>query len=261
MFADIKHFPAELRRRNPVLFYLGTVLLLLFLFMVIGYTICQYTLYELCHWVKAGKFTLSFALYALTFGWYMEYFKGYLSNTTLKWLTWALALPIILEMTTTFTQTWMTSQDYARLNIDPATTARWLNILSKLSLGFIILNTLAATVIGLQFFRSINVKPAAYLNSIRASFILFFISAMLGGFILHHYGPALPDQSSLGMPFSDISSTRNNLISLHFLGLHLLQILPFTVYYFQRYLGQKFLLATTALYSISSLFLMLYVKS
>jgi len=259
MFSDLKKFPSELKMRNPVLFYLGNALLILFSFFLIGFVVCHYSVYEFCHWIKSGKFTFSFAIYAFTLGWYLFYLKDYFSKGKIRLLSWMIAIFVIFEMIVVLIQGWMDSPTYSALHISPSTTHFWVEKLFTLGNLLIFANTGIALYIGMQFFRQIQVEPIDYLWAIRAGFLLFLVSCLLGWFMLIHYGQTLLNPNNLSIPFTHLSTPRNNLLSMHFIGIHLMQLLPILTYYFHRYLGKKFLLSAVVAYSVSSFALILQI--
>jgi hypothetical protein len=240
-------FLAELHRRNPLFFYVSLVFLALFTLFLTGYITCEYALFEICHWVKPGKFTFSFAIYAMTLGWLMEYLKEVLSRSKIKFLTWAITLLISAEMVVILLQSGLGSQ---------ATQLQAL--LYPLGNLIILINTLMVAYIGLQFFRPLTLKPIVYLWGIRMGFVIFMLSSVLGGFLVHKYGQVPPDPEHLGIPFTLFSTKRDLLISLHFLGIHYLQLLPFCCYYFQNQISQSFVFYSSGLYLIICLLVVAY---
>lgn len=247
---DLTQLPKNLKLRNPVLYYLGNCLLALFAMFLIGFIICHYSVYEFCSWLKPGKFTLSFALYAYALGWFLYYLKETLSEKTCRLLTWAIVSVIILEMVVTLIQSTMTTPLYSSLEVPLPLTQFLLRGLYKLGNLFIIINASIALFIGAQFFKPLELSPPAYLWSIRASFIVFVLSCFLGLLLVIYYGQPIPDPNNLNMSFTQLSTLRSNLITMHFLGVHSLQLIPFMVYYLQKYLGKKFLISLTTAYSL-----------
>lgn len=260
LLSDLKEFPKNLKQRNRIFFYFGNCLLFLFIIFLSAFAICQYSIYELCHWLKPGKFTFSFAMYVFTLGWYFYYLKDSLSERTLKILTWTLTIIISLEMIIMIAQSWMASTTYLSLQIPPSKTHLLLETLYTSS-NLLILTTMSITLfIAAQFFRPIQLQPI-YLWSIRASFLIFFLSCILGILMMIHYGQTSTDSTNLNIPFTQFSTVRSNLISMHFLGIHCMQLIPFMTYYLPNYLGKKFLLSITTVYSLACFFLFSQIKN
>jgi len=257
MLKDLKQFPGELKKRSPTLFYFGIAFLILFGIFLVGFLVCQYNLYDICHWLKPWKFSFSFAIYLFTVGWYLYYLRNNFSGKTLQAFSWIICLLVSLEMTLIFAQSVTASDLYQAWHIPPQETQFWSEKFSILA-NILILATSGLTLfIGLQFFRDLKVHPLSYLWSIRVAFILFVMSAMIGLFLLFHSNQSAPDPKSLGLPFTQLSQARSNLVSMHFIGIHSMQLLPFLVYYLNRYVGKNFLFATLSVYSILSLFFIL----
>lgn len=257
LISDLKQFPQELKQRNPILFYLGSSLFAVFFLFLIGFAICHYSIYEICHWLKPGKFSFSFAAYAFTMGWFLYYLKDTVSKSTLTALTWIITFIITLEMLAMLTQSWMTSSSYLSLGIPTAYSKFIYEKLSLLSNALITANTCLTLFVAREFFRSIQLSPKTYLGAIRASFVIFNLSCILGLVMLLYFGPTSFDTDTLNLPFTQFTTLRNNLLSLHFAGIHVMQIIPFAAYYFPRYLGKRFLVSVTAIYSLASVLLLL----
>lgn len=216
LFQDLKRFPGELKHRDPILFYFGTGLLGLFFISVVFVVICQYTIIELCHWLKPGKFALSFAFYAFSMGWYLYYLKETVSNKILKTISWLIALVIVLDMILMLVESGLKLPN---------------EMLFYAGNGLVLVVTAITFYVTVQFFKPISLKPQAYLWSIRFSFVLFLLSCLLGLAMMLHYGQVDPDPENLNIPFTQLSSMRANLISLHFVGVHAIQLIPFFIYY------------------------------
>lgn len=225
------NFFTTLRARNPLFYYLGIGYLLVFLIFLIGFALCNFEIALICHWIKPFKFSLSFALYFMTLGWFMEYLKGVWGEKKIKTISQWLALLILFEMIVILLQS---ALSYTNM------------MLYHLANLFILLNTALLIYIAAQFFRNLSLKPISYLWSIRASFLVFIVSSMIGMYLVQAYGPMLPDNKHFGLPFSQLSSPRQNLISLHFIGLHFLQALPLCCYYLKR--GKTFIFMSVFLY-------------
>lgn len=224
-------FFTNLRIRNALFYYLGIGYLLLFVFFLIGFTLCHYELALICHWIKPFKFSLSFALYFFTLGWFLDYLKEVWGEKKIKKISLLLACLILIEMAVILVQS---ALSYTSMT------------LYHLANFIIVLNTALLIYIAMQFFRKLTLKPISYLWSIRASFLIFIISSAIGLYLVQAYGPVVPDNKHFGMPFTQLSSPRQNLISLHFIGLHYLQALPLACYYFKG--GKGFVFMFFSLY-------------
>ncbi len=261
LFSDLKHFPKNLKQRNSILFYFGSCLMALFVLFLIAFTICQYSIYELCHWLKPGKFTFSFAMYVFAMGWYLHYLKDSLSETTLKAITWMIMIIITLEIMIMLAQSWMASTSYLSLHVPPLLTQSLQEKFYVACNVLILGGTGIAVFIAAQFFKNIQLKPMIYLWSIRVSFVIFILSCFLGILMMTYYGQTNLGSSGLNIPFTQFSTVRSNLISMHFLGIHAIQIIPLITYYSQNFLGKGFLISTVTIYSSVCLILFLMINN
>lgn len=245
----LKDFNQELRRRNQFFYILGMILTALFVFFLLSFAYCQHSIAEICHWLKPCKFTISFALYVFTLGWYMEYLKSTAGESKIRFLTRLIGSLVIVETSIIFIQSWLVSDNYIRINM-AANTTEWLSRgLYHLGNAVIVADTFVASFVAMLFFRKIPLTPESYLYGIRTAFVVFILSGFLGAFLIYRYGQLSPDTSSLGIPFTRFSTTRDNLISLHFLGIHFLQVLPFLCFYFQKYLGKQEIMSLAVAYA------------
>lgn len=236
-------FIQELYRRNRLFFYLSLGFFALFFVFLIGFAVCQFHLHRICLWLKPFKFSLSFALYTASLGWYMEYLQHARGKRWIGRVSGLIAGLVLLEMGIIFMQSFFVSDPNASRN------------LFLLGTFVIILNTAAAAYVGWQFFDKIRLTPLSYLWGIRAGFALFVFSGILGGFLVWHYGQAPVDSSQYGMPLTQFSVVKDNMISLHFIGTHSLQLIPFLSYFFS--LGRVFALSSIGFYAIASVILMM----
>lgn len=234
-----------LKERNPLFFSLGIALIIQFFLFLVFFAICQFTLSEICNWLKPSKFSLSFAVYAFTLGWYMEYLKGLWSPQKIRAISTFITILILMEMTVIFLQSLQNSHYLFISKEFDAIASRSLYIAAN---AIILVNTVIFLYIGIQFFRKIPLEPISYLWSIRSGFVMFTFSAFIGIFLIERYGQMPIDSTHYGIPFTKFSTTRDNLISLHFLGIHYLQLLPLSVYFLQKYAGKIFVLSCTAFY-------------
>jgi len=244
----------ELKRRNPLLFYATIVFTAIFIAFLISYQACGYVLYEICHWLKPGKFAISFAIYTATMGWYMEYLKDVLGNKSIRNLSIALAALSFMEMASIVFESWLTSGSLYSKQISQD-TVQWLSRALYLSVNTMIITSAIITgYIGLQFFKPINLKPHAYLLGIRAGFIVFLVSSALGGYLIERYGQMPLDGSHFGIPFTRYGTRRDILISLHFLGIHYLQLLPICCYLFDKYMKKAAIMSSVGIYFLICLY-------
>lgn len=248
LYLSTINFFKELHKRNAIFFYLTVVLTSLALF--VSFHVCSNPLGQICHWLKPGKFAYSFALYVATLGWFMEYLKSGLGEKRIRFISSLIAILVSLEMINMLFQSWLDTDGSSLLKLSSAMADSISNMLYHLTNVIIVINVGIATFVGVQFFRPLSLKPEAYLWGIRAGFAVFIFSGFLGAFLVAKYGQVPIDDTRYGLPFTHFSTLRDNLISLHFLGIHSLQLLPLCCYGFQKYLSKWFTVSVSSLYMV-----------
>lgn len=240
-------FLRELRRRNLVFYYLGVGLFGLFIVFLVNFALCQFHLSRICFWLKPFKFTLSFGMYVFSLGWYMEYLKKDRGIRWIKGMSSLIAALVTIEMAIIFMQSSVALAGDL-LHISKHTAEVLGRNLFLWGNGIIIANTCVATYIGSQFYRKINLEPVSYLWGIRAGFLIFTLSGLIGIFLIAKYGQTRLDPHQYGIPLLQLSSVRDYLITLHFLGIHCLQAVPFCCYFFQKLAGKTFAISCVGMY-------------
>jgi hypothetical protein len=251
-------FLKELHRRNKVFFYFGLIFSFLSFVFLVGYVLCDYALFEICHWIKPGKFAFSFATLFFTLGWYMEYLKEVLGKKNIQTLSWIISCFIVVEMCLMLAEGWIDSDSFYKPDFSPEALQSISRNLFLITNTLIITSTIIISYIGLQFFKPLSLKPVSYLWSIRAGYAIFILSSVLGSLILQHYGQVSPDPNTLNLPFTQFASKRDLLISIHFLGIHYLQLLPLCCYLFHNQLQKKFILSSIGVYLATFLLIIVY---
>jgi hypothetical protein len=233
--SSLKCILAEAKRRNALLFYLSMILAFMFLIFLGSFGVCgNPPIAEICYWLKPFKFSISFALYVFAIGWLMEYLKPVIGEKRIWIVSVLIASLIVIEMVVIFLQSIQHSEAYTHFQLAENTTETISNILQLISTTAILTNTAIVSYVGILFFRKIPLQPSSYLFGIRIGFAVFLSSCFLGVFLLLYYGKVPPDHEHFGLPLTQLSSMRNNLISLHFFGIHALQLFPLIGYYFKE---------------------------
>lgn len=225
-------FFQESKRRNPLLFNLSLILTLLFLLFLATFWICgNPPVSEICFWLKPFKFSLSFAVYVFTLSWLMEYIRPKIGDKRLRRISIGIIVLVVMKMGILFFQSVQYSDFFSSFDLSDQTTAHIAKTLSLM--GNIVISITSALVlyIAIQFFRKVSLRPSSYLLGIRAGFVMFISSCILGFFLLLNFGPSPPDHQSFGFPFTKFQTARDNLISIHFFGIHALQFLPILGFY------------------------------
>lgn len=248
MINYLSEFFRELKRRNTLLFFLGVSLFFMFVVFLAGFIICDDPLFKVCHWLKPFKFTASFALYVFTIGWILEYLKESIGEKKIRQISRWIASLIIIEVIVVMLQSWQASDSYMDLQFSAQTTEYLSKIFHFIGNVTILINTMVAVYICFCFFRNIHLKPFSYLLGIRVGLLVFIVSCILGVFLLGHYGQVPPDPVHIGLPFTHLSSLRSNLITIHFMGIHYLQLLPLCGYFIPDKKGIILILSLAVVY-------------
>ncbi len=249
LIKDSYHFFTESKRRNPLLYYLGLGMGIQFLFFLIAFQLCKDQIDGICHWLKPFKFTLSFSLYALTLGWFMYYLKERIGPSRIRMLSWVITIAILIDMTAMLLTSWLFSDHYASLGLSPASRELLRKTFSVVGNLCILTNLTIAIYIGYQFFQIHNLKPLSYLWGIRIGFIVFIVSCFLGEYLFLFYKSEPLNSTHLGFPFWQMRSFKDSLVSLHFVGIHYLQLLPLAGFYFKEHLGKLFAISAGTMYA------------
>lgn len=235
MYHLLTTFLREARRRNKLLFLASIILTFMFLLFLAAFGFCGAPpVAEICYWLKPFKFSISFALYLFTLGWLMEYLRPIWSKQKIEIVSLSLVVLIIIEMAAIFLQSIQHSRLYAHLQLSSHTNETIAEILPLITTIMILINTALVIYVACYFFLPISLTPKLYLWSIRIGFIVMILSCFLGLYLLLRYGKVAPSHTSFELPFSQIASTRSNLITLHFFGLHSLQLFPLLGYYVNK---------------------------
>ena len=218
---------AELRQRNPVLFWLATFHLLLLVGMLAVAAVDHRIVAGANLWFKPIKFALSFAVYAATVGWLMKPVPA--TAQFKRRLTWIVAISVLIEMIAIGVQAARGVKSHFNLS-SPGNAA----IFALMGVA-IVVNTIAVAIMTWRFWRTEANLPRPYLWGIRLGLLIFLLSSLEGfvmaGRLAHSVGVA---DGGAGLPFLNWSRNGGDLRASHFLGMHALQILPLCGYAMSR---------------------------
>ena len=176
-------------------------------------------------YIKPFKFFLSTTIFTWTMAWYL----GYLDNSlVIKAYEWTVILTLSFELF------WITYKasigELSHFNVSSSFNS---SMFSLMGIAISVM-TLFTLYIGVLFWvQSFPDLPLAYLWGIRFGIICFVIFAFQGGMmgaqLAHTVGG--PDGGP-GIPLLNWSTKLGDYRVAHFVGMHALQILPLTGYYF-----------------------------
>jgi len=215
--------PADLlsavRRRDGVLFFLGTAHFALLLVMGVAALFDDRTVMGLNPWVKPAKFAASIGLYLWTVAWLLAELPAPRWGRAV--VRWTVAAAMTSEMALIGMQAARgTTSHY---NVSTPFDAAVFNGMGLM----IIVNTLAASLLFALFCRPLPGLPRAYAWGIRLG-LLVFVAGSLEAVVMivrgaHSVG--LPDGGA-GLPIVNWSTRGGDLRIAHLLGLHALQVFP-----------------------------------
>ena len=216
-------FLAELKLRNPDLFYYGWVCLGLAGVFLLLTQLTATQVHGVNAWYKPFKFAFSTFLYAWAMGWYCHY----LTDFNLPLFNWSIIILLGFEIVYIAIQAG--KGQLSHFNVSTPIYAALYSIMGIAAT----LVTLYTAYVGLLFFtQSFPDSPTHYIWAIRLSliiFVLFSFQGFLMGSRMSHTVGAINDNSNLFIV--GWSKTVGDLRIAHFIGMHALQVLPVLSFY------------------------------
>jgi hypothetical protein len=222
-------FFIQLRSRNSLLYYFG---LLNIAGAIISFLLTFITTTEVLGinaFIKPMKFFISIGVLAFTMGWYMVYLK---KENAVRFYSWVIVIVMAFEMSVVV---WQAAN--GRLSHFNTSTPLYLMLFNLMGVAIVIF-TLWTLYIGILFFLQKDfppLLPQGYIWGIRLGILWFVIFAFEGGHmaaqLAHTVGA--PDGSD-GLPVVNWSKQYGDLRIAHFFGMHALQVLPLTGFYFAK---------------------------
>ncbi len=232
----MNNFFVELKKRNSHLYYFGWLMFIAFFICFIASYFDNTIILGINAWIKPMKFYVSIGIMTWTVSW----LAWYLTNQK---KVRAYSRMLIITMTIEMIIITFQAARGQRSHFNESSLFNGiLFTIMGISITFFVLWTAYICVL---FFlqKEFNISKI-YLLSIRLGLILFVLFAFEGWVIVGNMGHTVgaPDGSP-GLPFVNWSKHYGDLRIAHFLGMHALQILPLTGYYFARKKTQILLFA------------------
>lgn len=222
---------AELRARDPLLFWTGTLLLLGLVVVTLLSIGDQRLILGLNPWIKPMKFLISIALFLWSIAWFMpETAADAVKRALVRW-TIAGAMVIEIVLITMQAARGTTSHFNAQTPFDLAV----FNVMG----AAITVSSIAVMLFLWMVRRDTPSRRAGYLWGIRIGVAVFILASVLPGFMMvannaHSYpGP----DGGAGLPFVNWSVEFGDLRVAHFFGMHALQALPLLGFLLDRTIG------------------------
>ena len=218
---------AELRHRDPLLFWTGAGMLLALVVCVLLSIGDQRQILGLYPWIKPIKFLTSITIFLWTVGWFMPETRP--DGRARNIVRYTIASAMTIEMVCILTQSVR------------GTTSHF-NVQSPLDgiifgvMGLTIFFNTCAMVLFLWIIRrDTPPQKAGYLWGIRLGVALFLLASFQGAIIILNNGHAVgaPDGGP-GLPLVNWSTTAGDLRIAHFFGMHAMQALPLLGFFLDR---------------------------
>ncbi|MES3016673.1 MAG: hypothetical protein V4721_02795 [Bacteroidota bacterium] len=224
----MKHFIAELKRRNPALYWYGVLNFFLAAVCVVIIALSDSYILGIPAFLKPMKFFISIGVFVWTMGWLVHYLNRPRAE---RWYTWMVILVFIIESVIIV---WQAAN--GRLSHFNISKPLYLHLFNIMGIAITVL-TIWTGYIGFLFFRIKNLQlPNPYLWGIRLGIIFFVVFAFEGfamaAFLRHTVGA---QDGGEGMPITNWSIKYGDLRIAHFFGMHTLQLLPL----FGNYIARK----------------------
>lgn len=243
----MKSFFTELKKRNATLYYYGWL-------MFIGFSVCFIASYfdhsiilGINAMIKPMKFYLSIGIVAWTLGWLCYYLTA---QKKVRIYSRAVVITMLVEMIIISSQAVRGQRSH--FNHSSPFNSIPFGIMGVAITIFFLWTVYICILFFLQ--KEFNISKT-YLLAIRLGLVLFILFTMEGYVIVGNAGHTVgaPDGSP-GLPFVNWSKGYGDLRIAHFLGMHALQIVPLTGYYFARKKIQILLFAIIYFLFVTALF-------
>lgn len=213
----------ELFRRNGLLARSGGFCFLIGIILVFLPLLDPRVLLGAYVWTKPAKFFFSAGIFFWTMAWLMNYLAN---EKFVKWVSWGIWVMMVLELAIITYQAALGKLSH--FNISSLMDG----ILFQIMGTAIFLNSVLVFLVFLKFLPLKNL-PSGYLMGIKIGIIIFLVAGFEGfgmaANLKHTIGA--PDGQT-GLPFLGWAKEYGDLRIFHFLGLHALQVMPLTAWFF-----------------------------
>jgi hypothetical protein len=229
-------FLTELNQRNEVLFYLGSVSLVLAALFAMASPFSSIKVMGVNAWNKPFKFAVSIGVYSWTIAWIGYYLP---QKQALSYCSWLIVVLLGFELLYIGIQSWR--GQLSHYNTSTPLYAKLYILMAIAAAGTSVVTAYLANL----FFQSDYIElSSSYLWGIRIGLFLFVIFSFegfaMGSRMAHTIGAADGGQ---GWPLTNWSKSHGDLRVSHFLGMHGLQRFPLLGFYGLRSLPALFSVA------------------
>ncbi|MDP2389141.1 MAG: hypothetical protein Q8N52_02340, partial [Acidobacteriota bacterium] len=222
---------AELRARDPLLFWTGALMLLGLVIVTLLSIGDQRLILGLNPWIKPAKFLVSITIFLWSIAWFMPETEP--DEVKRALVRWTVVGAMVIEIVLIGMQAWRGVTSHFN-----AATAFDLAVFNLMGVA-ITVSSIAVMLFLWIVRRDTPSSRAGYLWGIRMGVALFILASMLPGFMMvdngAHSFPG-PDGGP-GLPLVNWSVEFGDLRVAHFFGMHALQALPLLGFLLDRTLG------------------------
>ena len=216
---------AELRHRDPLLFWTGALMLLSLLVVTLISIGDTRQVLGLNPWIKPMKFMTSITIFLWTVAWFMPETGAVVSGSgridKRQIVSWTIAAAMLIEIICITLQAARGTTSH--FNVQSPFDGLVFNIM-----GIAILFSTAAMVLFFLIIRrDTPPRRAGYIWGIRLGVALFLLASLEGALIIGNNAHSYPGpDGGPGLPFVNWSTQRGDLRVAHFFGMHAMQALP-----------------------------------
>lgn len=218
---------AELRHRDPLLFWAGALMMLLLLVATLLSIGDTRQILGLNPWIKPMKFMVSIAIFLWTVAWFMPNTEP--KPLALAIVRWTIATAMTVEIICIIMQSVRgTTSHFNRA------TAFDDVVFGIMGMG-VVFNTLAMALFLAIIRRDTPPGRAGYLWGIRLGVLMFLVASLQGTMIVTNDAHSVPGpDGGPGLPFVNWSTDQGDLRVAHFFGMHAMQALPLLGFFLDR---------------------------
>lgn len=221
---------AELRARDPLLFWTGALMALALLVVTLLSIGDQRLILGINPWLKPMKFLVSITMLLWTTAWFMPETEPDLVKRAL--VRWTVAVAMLIEIALIIMQAARGTTSHFN-----ASTAFDLAVFNLMGI------TITVSTIAMMLFlwilrRDTPTNRAGYLWGVRLGVALFVLASWQGFTMVANNAHAVPGpDGGPGLPFVNWSIEMGDLRSAHFFGMHAMQALPLLGFLLDRTIG------------------------
>jgi hypothetical protein len=221
---------AELRARDPLLFWTGALMALALIVVTLMSISDQRLILGINPWIKPMKFLVSITIFLWTTAWFMPETSPDLVRRAL--VRWTIASAMTIEIALIILQAARGTTSHFN-----ASTPFNLAVFNVMGIT-ITVNTIAMILFLWLLRRDTPTNRAGYLWGVRFGVALFVLASGQGFMMVANNGHAVPGpDGGPGLPFVNWSTVMGDLRSAHFFGMHAMQALPLLGFLLDRTLG------------------------